>query len=71
MEIDAEATAQMTEELVVVEPDPLALSFEEAEDCLEMQRERAVDMLKAILLSDRQDEEALRLKEQSISKCVF
>lgn len=71
MEIDTVATAEMTEEQVVVEPDPLALSFEEAEDCLEMQRDRAVGMLRAILQSDREDEDALRLKEQCISKCVF
>ncbi|CAM9140916.1 unnamed protein product, partial [Ectocarpus fasciculatus] len=68
MEIDTVATAEMTEEQVVVEPDPLALSFEEAEDCLEMQRDRAVGMLRAILQSDREDEDALRLKEQCISK---
>ena len=70
MEIDATATEQMGGEPVEA-PDELALTFEEAEDTLELQRDRAVGLFKAVLESPREDEEALRLKESAISKFVF
>lgn len=60
------ATTQMGEGLA--EPDELALVFEEAEDILDSQPVRALDLFRAVLDSPREDEGALRLKEQSISK---
>jgi hypothetical protein len=65
MEID---TPTLQEDAPTYEVDELALAFEEAEDIQQLQRDKAVQMFVSILGNARDDEAALKLKEQAITK---
>lgn len=67
MEIDT-PVAPAVEEEGAAAPDELALLFEEAEDLLPLQKDRSVQMFASVLASERDDDIALRLKEQAIIK---
>jgi predicted RNA-binding protein associated with RNAse of E/G family len=56
------------EEAHTYDVDELALAFEEAEDIQQLQRDKAVQMFVSILCNERDDEAALKLKEQAITK---
>lgn len=55
-------------EYVVEAPDELALVFEEADDSIDLNQNKAIELFKSVLQSDRPDETAVRLKEQSVVK---
>ena len=65
----AEATSMDLEEVPVVEPvDALVLLFEEAEDEQVSQPQKAMEIFRTILTDLRDDEDALKVKEQCIYK---
>ena len=71
MEIDPSADTAISNEALqeqVEVPDELSILLEEADDILELQRGKALELLNSVLNSNREDDTALRLKEQAIIK---